>query len=1193
MKTLLFLLSLPCWAGSSLILGDATVTNSNVAVRPANGTCRLEAFVHNVAALPGANARSLGDNACGINWQWLPLNAGDVRLQLYGDRVTGGSVCQITGLQSRLSNGFYIRFQLVPNGSGGEQRCQAWDLNGTRFFSATQRYTGTSGSNDRGASITGAGSGTNMSWGFVKLFTTSIGLQGRMPVHGENGDLLSWRFDGSLADSSGHGYTGSRSGSIAYATTPGQTLIQGVVKTSPAPAWTDRRTLRVGAINQLDATSSFSQADNNYKVSCDWALNATTPSSLALPFSDPTDNCSPTVVPSAFGDYYVTVSLRDAGGSSSSTSVHIGAANMDEAGVIESTDSNIAKIFGPMIALGWNPWGLADERHVYAHAARRSYYTAARSTAPSYSYGTPEWDTPQTGTIQYAWNGAIGSLGAAATSLTSGITNAATSIAVADASVLDLSNLPTRIQISSGDFRFEEIRICATSAVNGAATLSVCYDGRGVDDMSALPSVLGPTAWNAGAIVGQSLIKGTGTDFAGGPEQLCEGGPGPMGPVDYRTGTVSVAAGSATITGSGTNWTNNNNVNVGDAIRIEGTHASGTSFVFIAYVSALNSATSITSNRPFPADADSASGLTYQIIRPFYRLPVTAFTRPTQGGKGLIVWGGTSCESDTQAFFNTGYFGHDVGSMNGTAHTGETYSFVDWDNAYLNLSSQGGINFYGEDLAWYSLHFRSGLAEPKNTAELISNHWARYPFLRGGISGPVYPPLFEGGGVIGGITCIVVDPDCALSWPDMRGYIEQGETYALHGTCTSADSRDGGYLGDWLAMGALFDPDPTFRARWRAAMDDWEALENSCKGTDNSWANGFYTNFGGAPTLTFTNGSVLGTGSSLSPDVCMGVAAGTFSISGDTLTATGGSFSSATSNIHIVLNDGTNRLFTRITYVDATHVKLSAVWRGASAGNWMQLNAAIGGDSGMTVWGNDATSESLTENVECIYNSGSSITLERPWNFASGTYKPYKANLAGKGQQPYMLSIKAFGFTLAKQLDATLGTHFGTLLDLAATWVSNTGYDPEVKGMRYGTNFQSCEPAAQGVAGSFYKQPGCSYGLDIFSQIAARMLNGEASRAFVANTTNRLTRGTEAYSALWCSTNFNDPLFAVPPCDSSAPGDNLGASNLADPNLNGGKWSGFFFGMGMAHQWPTIGRPAGQAGRVAVGGRAEVNGVLQ
>jgi hypothetical protein len=233
--------------------------------------------------------------------------------------------------------------------------------------------------------------------------------------------------------------------------------------------------------------------------------------------------------------------------------------------------------------------------------------------------------------------------------------------------------------------------------------------------------------------------------------------------------------------------------------------------------------------------------------------------------------------------------------------------------------------------------------------------------------------------------------------------------------------------------------------------------------------------------------------------------------------------------------------------------------------------------------------------------NSSTITLERPWATPAGdvsgvtTYKHWSSNVAGKGQQPYMVAIKMAGFAWAAHLDSTLGTDFRGLRDAAATWAANTGYDTHTKGMHYARVVQSCEPDVAPVAGSIFSKPGCSYGADAAAQVAARMLNGEASPAFQWNQTDTLTRGDAAYAALWCSTSYNDAaLYAtIPGCDAVSPGDNLGLSNLLDGNLAGGKWPGFFFGMGMAHQWPAARLFGSREGTARLSGQSTVTGQIQ
>lgn len=1184
MRTLFFFFALifcsvtSSWAGNSLSISyPSTVSNPNVPAAPINGPCRVEMMVHGLDTDPtGSGTASVG--VCGYVWQWS-----QGRVFLWPTAVTGGNLC-IIDVKAHLQTGFALRWQTIPEGAGGTITCEAWDLEGNYIGSASEPYAGTAGSHSDGVSLTGTGGVVkNVSWDFFKIFTTTVPMRSRMPVNGEDGNLLSWRFDNNLNDSSGNGYTGTLSGSASYSNSPGQNLMYGFIRTDPHPTWTERRTLRVGVPNQIDASGSYSQADGNPSVSCNWSVKSTKPVGLTLAIDDATDNCKPKFTPSGFGDYEVCLEMTNSSMSTDEDCVHFGAAEMNPQGIVQSANPDVTKIFGPMIALGWNPWGLADERAVFAHAARRAYYQTTPLTN-SFPYSNPSWDNPLPGTVRYRWNGVgyAGTMGAG-TATTQAVNPTEMDIDIADASVLDLSELPTKIQLSSSyAYNFEEIDICAATATSGPATLTVCYDGRGKDDAYGSGYVLGPTDWPAGTVVGQSLIKGTGTNFMGGTNTFCPAGAGPMGPIDYQAGTVRVTAGSAAIIGNGTTWSQDNKVYVGDAVRIQATH-SGIPFIFFAYVSSVDSPTNITMNRIFPANADSANTLTYQIIRPFYRYPVTSFVRHTADGKGLMTWGGTTCASDTQIFFNTGIGGGDVSDYNARLYTGESIAFFDQDYAYLNQNATGGINFYGESMAWRILHHRSGIAEYKETANMLDDHYIRYPAFRGVISPYASSSLFVGGAFVSAIAAKVLDIESKLDWSDIRLLFSASKYFADSGTCFSADSRDTGYLEIPVMMGALLDPDPSYRSQWREAAKKIEVLEKKCKGANSSWANPFYRNPSGKPEITLTNGSTTGTGSGFASTICQGRASGTFSISGQTITATSGVFHATgtnPSNNYIILRDSSGfRVFTEMTSGGGATATIPVEWNGQSTGSWMQLEGR-----GMSIlWkeegiDTDPAIEALLEkNYECTYVDSSTVKLERPWEGPSGTYKlmnsaDHGIGIAGKGQQPFMLSIRMYSYVLGAQMDSELGTDFKSLRDAAGTFIATNGYDEQIRGIRYGTNFQSCEPKLRSVTPSAWKQPGCSYGTDIYGVMAARMLNGEASRGFVSNTAGTLARGDDAYSALWCSTRYNDKILYpdIPACDEYAPGNSVGVFNLADNSLSGGKWPGFFFGMGMMHQWPAV-----------------------
>ena len=112
---------------------------------------------------------------------------------------------------------------------------------------------------------------------------------------------------------------------------------------------------------------------------------------------------------------------------------------------------------------------------------------------------------PRAGTVTYKFNG-TGMGGSAPTTLTRAITASDTALAVADASLLDLASLPTRILVGNGYTAREEVRVCATTATKGPATLTVCYDGRGRPNPGDGYRTQ-PQAWPAGTGVGQMKVE--------------------------------------------------------------------------------------------------------------------------------------------------------------------------------------------------------------------------------------------------------------------------------------------------------------------------------------------------------------------------------------------------------------------------------------------------------------------------------------------------------------------------------------------------------------------------------------------------------------------------------------------------------------------------------------------------------------
>ena len=258
----------------------------------------------------------------------------------------------------------------------------------------------------------------------------------RPPVTADKGDLLEWKFDGDLSDSSGHGYTAQLSDGLPfYVPTPGQNLVIAIIKTTNAPTWSPWISMRAGYPNQLDCSDSYSQADTSAAVSCQWTLT----NGPSTPSWSSQSAVQPTVTDIEIGTYRFSMQVTDAAGNQATATLDAGAVAYDDNGVVIPADPNVTKIFGPMIAFGQNPWGYEDERNAAAVAlqiANNTYYTSMAAV----------WSVSGQGTVSYPFAG-VG-FGQPGASLNGAITATATSIAIHNAErITGLASLPTWIVI--------------------------------------------------------------------------------------------------------------------------------------------------------------------------------------------------------------------------------------------------------------------------------------------------------------------------------------------------------------------------------------------------------------------------------------------------------------------------------------------------------------------------------------------------------------------------------------------------------------------------------------------------------------------------------------------------------------------------------------------------------------------------
>jgi len=1133
------LLPLMAFAGQSLILNNSTniaVTDPGVSQ---NQSWRIEFQIHNWTP-PAAgvyNAALYNLMGTGAIARIFPEGALEFEsLDTFAEQQP--CMLNINGLTNAL-----VRVQ--RNVSTMRFTCEVWSYDGTGYRS--QIYTLAKLQPRPGTGGTLGGYGASAALGFLRVSTTLLPLGGKPPTTADAGDWTELKFDGNLKDSSGRNHGGSASG-VTYMQTPDQVAIP-YPRTVGAPTWSSWVSLRAGYPAQFDATASYSLADASSAVSYSWQ-ELSGPSTVIWTGQN---TATPTINGLIFGTYDFSLQVTDAGGKTATANIEVGAVATDDNGVVVNADPNVDKLFGPMIAFGKNPWGYADERAMTATRLRMAAYNTLGLNPPTWVSGGPptKHHVPPEATVTYRFNGVGGSVTVPGTQLSSAISATATAISVADASPLDLSSLPSRILL--GALPREEVRICSTSATKGPAILTVCYDGRGqttpVDGYR-----LAAQAWPAGTIVGQMKVTGSGSHFL---SDICSAGPGPNGDAMYSTGSVQLTPGATTVTGTGTTWTTANNVIASYLVRVSATHG-GAPFVFNAYIAAVGNPTHLTLTRPYPSDADAGS-FAYSIIQSDYRQITLHYARPADRSDAQMYFSTSGCESDTDVYL---YLGHDIAGLNGTLQSGKKYSYMDG----YGYTSAFGVNFYGEDLAHRALYYRSGWTPALDAARVFGDNYVSSPQIAGGDVGGL--TLTIGGGIIGGFFAAILDKSDPHrpSWNDLRGLVRNGFVSG-NVACNADDTRDTGYDGTWLTLGANYDPDANQRAIWKSQLAQLYNRDLKCKGADNSWAHGFIWGPVGA-ALNMTKGSAIVTGTNIPPATCYGIASGTMSVTQGSGIGIGSGFVPGNKiAVTGTMNGAPFTAFYQFSLNQDGSITMAALWPGDSG----PATYTIENNDNLTTIGTSNDDPQLRKNWACTWNSPSQITLNRPWDGPTeGKAYALSYYIAGYGQQPFMLGIKITQMKLASQNDdLTLAANYAALATQAAQWVHDVGYDPATQGMHYGRIFGACEPYSVPTPNTTFmaRTPGCNNGLNPAAIRTARVLTAEASQAlrvyYESNPTPEAKAwGDTAYGSIWGYAPY------------TTGGVYTDANYVRDENSNGSlaayKWTGFFFGMGMSHQWPAV-----------------------
>ena len=519
-----------------------------------------------------------------------------------------------------------------------------------------------------------------------------------------------------------------------------------------------------------------------------------------------------------------------------------------------------------------------------------------------------------------------------------------------------------------------------------------------------------------------------------------------------------------------------------------------------------------------------------------------------------------------------------------------------------------------------AFYYRSGYLPALAGANAIDDYWVRDPEICGGYCGGL--PLLQGGGAIGSIVDRALNSSTPLTWLDVTQLAAAGVSDGAR-NCNYDDPRDQGYQQAWLALVALFDPDPTRHTAWINALRNWVTRDQTCRrnasdgyglgGTKpeqvNSWAGSSLFAASG-PALTLTTGSTAATGSGFTPGICAGQddGTGTIHVTHGSTTATVVS-GSLVPGARITITDTSSPIYvgTSEYSVNGTTVTLALIWPG-NTGTFHFMSEGQNLTGFMTVIGSSnadwpdvsvatgfANNQQLQKFWACKYNNPGSLTLNRPWDGVSGNnYHTFSYVVSGFEVQPFMDGVKASAMNWAsKASDSTVAAAYATMKAQLGTWMATYGVDNNPNGT-LGTYYNrisgDCEPAGApntttqfATIHAFASAPGCGFtGLSGSlgggaGEFTARVNTAEAGSALAAYFTAQCALGTSQcnaarafvdkyYGAIYGNCSLTSGGGSTFFCDSHYVNT---ANELSDGSLGAYKWSGFFFGMGMAHQWPA------------------------
>lgn len=1051
MRYALFLAGAVAWAGQGINLSTVRTQNASfTAMAHTAVVCEFE--------LSGWSSVTGNDGMAELNAAGIAIDySNSTTLRIASNWITGVvSASNLTIPLGSFSNSYlYGRIQYDNAGAIGPPKvfyAEAYDINGVEQFSGNITYTADTGTSAPGVYAGQNGNATVQRVHFMRCGANLVPIGSRSPATADIGPLnantwaFQWKFDGSLADATGNGWTAVMSDSstpsvacgstaTSYCATQYQNAIPRI--TTSSVTW------RAGTRQSPSGATSFSQADASPNISNYFWQILSGPS---FPVWSSHAASAPNLDGLIAGDYAVQLTVTDSTPATATTTQHIGVVATDAndvvinpAGLPTAAQTNV--LLGPLQK--WQTplaaYPLFDQLHALQWTLRSGPtgdFQTPLNGSSGYQAGTNFFDYVQAGTVSLTQQN-----GTPQSHLITGVGTSWLTTACATGGTIEQAGITT--WINPGNHTSDTFTVAP-----GANKLTIGFDGgspinvtlttgaRMASDIAAdiqtaigaavnttIPSVASGShtvtpASMAGISIGMVLAFNDGTSFVNATVTGVTGSTFTatfpvmlnQARVTWRTAVPSFNGYLIQITSS--------TIGAGGSVAISPVSGGGDAYTLLG----LATGTYTVANVPQQQQA--------MTITPFYPTSILAPPNPAfpTGRRQLSV---LSCLSDTSMV---------IEEESGLAWRLPNVTNVQYslDNAsyglYYNRDNNG--QYYDNVFSDYVKAFKGGVASDLTQARNRADRWFRGPDMDMGqeFTTSNDGTTFTGSGRalqegrlfgLAGLVLRALDGQPNY-WTGLEYIIAMDVTRLTTsslGASTQSyytDQREMGYALQRVSMCALYDPG-SFAATCRAALVSFTnnvimPSRNTIDSAYPYWPALYYSSasFQGSSSVCLVNGStsVVGTGTAFSFQP--GTYAWFFPNPG-----------SMPAN-----NAAGDPVAYIVTLVDATHIALSSPYAGATA----------------------CTGTSGTNKGWLVYD-----TISPP-------------SYVGWGAQPFMEGLMAQDFAWASLATACTSRGVPTSCDNstslllkgyvsdAAQWIVNVGYDVADQGVFQGANYVNCTP---------------------------------------------------------------------------------------------------------------------------------------